>query len=55
MRGRIRPSAVVDHRIAHRGDMALFWNQSNWVAMAKTCHDSNTARVDDGFGNRRAG
>lgn len=41
---RWRPSATVDHRIPHRGDMALFWDKSNWMAMAKECHDRKTAR-----------
>lgn len=51
--GRIRvlPSSVVDHIIPHRGDMALFWDSSNWQAMNKDCHDAKTAREDGGFGN----
>ena len=51
--GRIRAtlSQVVDHHIPHRGDLELFWDQSNWRALAKPCHDSKTAREDHGFGN----
>jgi 5-methylcytosine-specific restriction protein A len=47
---------VVDHRIPHRGDKRLFWDQSNWQSMSKTCHDRKTATADGGFGNisRRA-
>lgn len=37
---RIRPASVVDHKIPHRGDMELFWDQDNWQSMAKDCHDS---------------
>lgn len=48
---RVRPATVVDHRIPHRGDQALFWDRSNWQAMAKECHDRKTAREDGGFGN----
>ncbi|WP_080293880.1 HNH endonuclease [Burkholderia pseudomallei] len=51
--GRIMVSTVVDHRIPHRGDPVLFWDQSNWCAMAKHCHDAKTAREDGGFGNAR--
>lgn len=52
---RVVPAAVVDHRIPHRGDMALFWDRSNWQAMSKACHDRKTAREDGGFGNRPVG
>lgn len=52
--GRIMVAAVVDHRIPHRGDPTLFWDQRNWCAMSKRCHDRKTAREDGGFGNRRA-
>ena len=31
---------VADHRIPHRGDQELFWNQDNWQSLCKTCHDS---------------
>lgn len=54
-RKRLRPSVVVDHRIPHRGDMSLFWDSSNWQALAKECHDRKTAREDGGFGNPRRG
>ena len=48
---RVRAASVVDHRIPHRGDMALFWDRSNWQSMAKDCHDAKTAREDGAFGN----
>ncbi|MBS6039982.1 MULTISPECIES: HNH endonuclease [Pseudomonas] len=38
--GRTTAAKVVDHIIAHRGDMVLFWDQSNWQSLCKTCHDS---------------
>jgi 5-methylcytosine-specific restriction protein A len=61
------PASVVDHKIPHRlkeakdsGDaerirraLELFWNRSNWQALAKPCHDRKTAREDGGFGRRR--
>ena len=52
---RVRLSEVVDHRIPHRGDQALFWDEHNWQAMAKTCHDRKTAREDGAFGNAGRG
>ena len=52
---RVTAATVVDHHIPHRGDMALFWDSSNWRSMAKACHDAKTAREDAGFGNVRGG
>lgn len=53
---RVTAAVLVDHKVPHRGDRALFWDSSNWQAMAKACHDKKTATVDGGFGNRgRAG
>ena len=53
--GIIRPSEVVDHVIPHCGDQLLFWDERNWKAMAKSCHDRKTATSDGGFGSVRKG
>ena len=45
------PSQVTDHRKPHRGDMALFWDRSNWQPLCKHHHDVKTASEDGGFGN----
>ena len=29
----------LDHIIPHRGDMKLFWDESNWQALCESCHD----------------
>jgi 5-methylcytosine-specific restriction protein A len=47
--GRVRVATVVDHVVPHRGDQALFWDTSNWQAMAKTCHDRKTAGEEGGW------
>jgi len=61
---RLRQATVVDHRIPHRLKEALdsknpdritraqklFWDQKNWQAMSKQCHDKKTASQDGGFG-----
>jgi 5-methylcytosine-specific restriction protein A len=52
--GRPVPATVVDHIVPHRGDQDLFWDETNWQAMAKPCHDRKTAAEDGGFGRRRA-
>ena len=40
--------AVVDHVIPHRGDWRLFWDESNWQALCKHCHDSHKQRQEHG-------
>ena len=42
--GVVEPSRVVDHKIRHKGDAALFWDRSNWQALCLTCHNRKTAR-----------
>ena len=49
-RKRLMPASVVDHKVPHKGDKALFWDRTNWQAMSKVCHDRKTAREDGGFG-----
>ena len=46
-----KPSEVVDHIIAHKGDQSLFWDESNWSAKCQSCHNRKTAAIDGGFGN----
>ena len=43
---KVVPATVVDHVIAHKGDMGLFWDKNNWQALCKHCHDTKTAKVD---------
>ena len=42
--GRLTTATVVDHIIPHRGDQILFWDQENWQALCKDCHDRKTGR-----------
>jgi 5-methylcytosine-specific restriction endonuclease McrA len=44
----IEASSVVDHVIPHRGDPELFWDESNWQALSKRCHDSRKASIERG-------
>ena len=44
--GRLTPATVVDHIIPHRGDRNLFWDESNWQALCKPCHDRKTWTED---------
>lgn len=50
--GIISPSEVVDHVKPHEGDERLFWDESNWQALCKCCHDKKTARVDGRWGKK---
>lgn len=31
---------VADHKIPHRGDPSLFWDENNLQCLCKACHDS---------------
>ena len=46
---------VVDHIVPHRGDPALFWDESNWQPLTKEDHDRKTAEEDGGFGRAYQG
>jgi len=39
-------ATVVDHITPHRGNMELFWDESNWQSLCKPCHDRKTGRED---------
>lgn len=54
-RKRVTVATVTDHIRPHRNDPALFWDESNWQAMAATCHNRKTAAEDGGFGNASKG
>jgi 5-methylcytosine-specific restriction enzyme A len=41
---RVVPATVVDHVVPHRGDQKRFWDEANWAALCKPCHDVKTAR-----------
>jgi len=39
-------ATVVDHIIPHRGDARLMWDESNYQALCKRCHDKKTWTED---------
>jgi 5-methylcytosine-specific restriction endonuclease McrA len=45
-----RLADMVDHRIAHKGDRALFWDKSNWQAMYNGCNSRKSVTEEGGFG-----
>ena len=52
--GKVRRATVTDHVVPHKGDPLLFWDESNWQALCKSCHDRKTVKSDGGFGNQLA-
>lgn len=40
------PATVVDHRIPHKGDMAIFWDRSNWQPLCAHHHNSGKQRQE---------
>lgn len=50
--GVIKAAEIVDHRIPHKGNEQLFWDESNWQSLCKECHDRKTAKEDGRFGSK---
>jgi 5-methylcytosine-specific restriction enzyme A len=42
-------ATIVDHVTPHRGNLDLFWDEKNWQALCKSCHDRKTAMFDSSF------
>ena len=38
--GRTSAATIVDHIVPHKNNKKLFWNEKNWQALCKNCHDS---------------
>lgn len=49
--GKHELATVVDHRIPHKGDERLFWDETNWRPLCTTHHNRVTVLNDGGFGN----
>ena len=43
---RLVRATVVDHKIPHRGDMALFWDSTNWQSLCTHHHSSAKQKQD---------
>lgn len=44
--GKKRLAQVVDHRVPHRGDEALFWNEANWQSLCASHHSGAKQREE---------
>jgi len=49
-----RSADMVDHRVAPKGDMKLFWDRTNWQPYALVCNTRKGIREEGGFGRPRA-
>ncbi len=45
-----RPADMVDHKVAPKGDMAVFWDRTNWQPMNGACNRRKNTRQEGGFG-----
>ena len=39
-------ATVVHHKIAHRGDMRLFWDRRNWQGLCAHHHNADAQRME---------
>jgi len=44
--GRVTAATIVDHKVPHRGNQTLFWDQTNWQSMCKPHHDGQKQREE---------
>lgn len=44
--GKLTTATVVDHIVPHRGNEVLMWDEDNWQALCKPCHDNKTGTED---------
>jgi len=52
-RGQLVDANVTGHRIPHRGNVALLFDESNWFALCWSCNSYQSANYDGGFGRER--
>lgn len=50
-----RRAELVDHIVPHCGDEKLFWDESNWQALCRPCHDRKSAAMDGWLGHPKRG
>lgn len=54
-RAREANSPIVDHRVPHRDDPALFWDPDNLWAVSKAWHDKEKQRLERAAGSNDPG
>lgn len=49
------PATVVDHIIAHKGDMRRFWDRSNWQPLCLPCNSRKAIAEEGALGGKGRG
>lgn len=49
-----KPATDLDHIVPHRGDLSLFWDESNWQGLCHRCHSKKTME-EMGLNKRKEG
>lgn len=47
-----KPAKIADHIIPHRGDLTLFYDESNLQPMCWSCHSRKTMKENNNFNHR---
>jgi 5-methylcytosine-specific restriction protein A len=42
--GHVVAATLVDHKLPHKGNRELFWDQENWQSLCGRCHNKKTQR-----------
>lgn len=45
------PATCTDHIKAHKGDMRLFWDPTNWQSLCDSCNSRKAVEQEGAFGN----
>lgn len=45
-----RPADMVDHKVAPKGNMQLFWDRTNWQPYNRGCNSRKNIKSEGGFG-----
>ena len=46
---------MVDHKVAHKGDMKLFWDRANWQPMCRSCNSRKAVQQEGALGKTMPG
>jgi 5-methylcytosine-specific restriction protein A len=46
------PATCTDHIVAHKGDMKLFWDPTNWQSLCDSCNSMKAVKEEGAFGHR---
>jgi 5-methylcytosine-specific restriction enzyme A len=50
LKGIRTPANTVAHRIAHKGNVTLFWDRANWQPSCRECNSRQAVELEGGFG-----